>query len=52
MHKNLLFKQLFDQTSGTYTYLLADKSTAEAVLIDTVYEQQILVHELASSRVS
>jgi len=51
MHKNLLFKQLFDQTSGTYTYLLADKSTAEAVLIDTVYEQHkrdfALVQELA-----
>ena len=38
MHKNLLFKQLFDQTSGTYTYLLADKSTLRP-LIDTVYEQ-------------
>ena len=39
MHKNLLFRQLFDQASGTYTYLLADKNTSEAVLIDTVYEQ-------------
>jgi sulfur dioxygenase len=35
----LIFKQLFDQTSGTYSYLLADSQTREAVLIDAVYEQ-------------
>jgi sulfur dioxygenase len=35
----LIFKQLFDQTSGTYSYLLADSDTREAVLIDAVYEQ-------------
>jgi sulfur dioxygenase len=35
----LIFKQLFDQTSGTYSYLLADNDTREAVLIDAVYEQ-------------
>jgi glyoxylase-like metal-dependent hydrolase (beta-lactamase superfamily II)/rhodanese-related sulfurtransferase len=34
-----LFKQLFDQTSGTYTYLLADARSGDAVLIDSVYEQ-------------
>src|SRR5262245_32197067 len=34
-----IFKQLFDQTSGTYSYLLADSATREAVLIDSVYEQ-------------
>jgi sulfur dioxygenase len=38
MNNRLIFKQLFDQASGTYTYLLAD-STREAVLIDPVYEQ-------------
>ena len=32
-----LFRQLFDPTSSTYTYLLADKG--EAVLIDPVFEQ-------------
>lgn len=32
-----LFRQLFDSTSSTYTYLLADGG--EAVLIDPVYEQ-------------
>ena len=39
MPLDLLFKQLFDQTSGTYTYLLADPVSREAVLIDPVYEQ-------------
>jgi glyoxylase-like metal-dependent hydrolase (beta-lactamase superfamily II)/rhodanese-related sulfurtransferase len=35
----MIFKQLFDQTSGTYSYLLADEKSREAVFIDTVYEQ-------------
>ena len=33
----LVFRQLFDPTSSTYTYLLADGN--EAVLIDPVFEQ-------------
>jgi len=39
MTSTLLFKQLFDQSSGTFTYLLADRESAQAVLIDSVYEQ-------------
>ncbi len=35
----MILRQLFDQVSSTYTYLLADASTREAVLIDPVYEQ-------------
>ena len=35
----MLFRQLFDAQSSTYTYLLADPSSKAAVLIDTVYEQ-------------
>lgn len=35
----LLFRQLFDQSSGTYTYLLGDPDARQAVLIDSVYEQ-------------
>ena len=35
----MLFRQLFDPQSGTYTYLLADTEASEAVLIDPVYEQ-------------
>ncbi len=39
MFAKLLFKQLYDETSSTYTYLLADPQSRECVLIDTVYEQ-------------
>ena len=35
----IVFRQLFDQQSSTYTYLLADPATREAVLIDPVFEQ-------------
>lgn len=35
----MLFRQLFDLESSTYTYLLADESTREAVIIDPVVEQ-------------
>jgi sulfur dioxygenase len=35
----MLFRQLFDLESSTYTYLLADEDTREAVLIDPVLEQ-------------
>ncbi len=35
----LIFRQLVDPPSSTYTYLLADSRTAEAVLIDPVFEQ-------------
>ncbi|RAQ45726.1 hydroxyacylglutathione hydrolase [Arthrospira sp. O9.13F] len=34
---NLLFRQLFDQQSSTYTYLIADLETKQAVLVDTVW---------------
>lgn len=35
----MIFRQLFDPETSTYTYLLADEATREAVLIDTVREQ-------------
>lgn len=35
----LIFRQLVDPQSSTYTYLLGDDKTGEAVLIDTVFEQ-------------
>jgi glyoxylase-like metal-dependent hydrolase (beta-lactamase superfamily II)/rhodanese-related sulfurtransferase len=34
----MIFRQLFDPQSSTYTYLLADAATREAVLIDPVFE--------------
>ncbi len=35
----MIFRQLFDPQSSTYTYLLADKDAGEAVLIDPVRDQ-------------
>jgi sulfur dioxygenase len=35
----LIFRQLFDPQSSTYSYLLGDERTREAVLIDPVFEQ-------------
>ena len=35
----MLFRQLFDLESSTYTYLLADPETKDAILIDPVLEQ-------------
>src|ERR1700740_1699802 len=35
----LIFRQLFDPQSSTYSYLLGDARTREAVLIDPVFEQ-------------
>ena len=37
---SLLFRQLLDADTGTFTYLLADPASAEAVLIDPVFERQ------------
>ncbi|MGH6875844.1 MAG: MBL fold metallo-hydrolase [Rhizomicrobium sp.] len=35
----MIFRQLFDPQSSTYTYLLGDAETHESVLIDPVFEQ-------------
>jgi len=35
----MLFRQLFDSESSTYTYLLADDRSREAILIDSVFER-------------
>jgi sulfur dioxygenase len=46
----LVFRQLADPPSSTYTYLLGDRGSGEAVLIDPVFEQALrdaaLVEEL------
>lgn len=46
----LIFRQLFDLQSSTYSYLLGDSVTREAVLIDPVFEHALrdaaLLHEL------
>lgn len=46
----MLFRQLYDAVSSTYTYLLADEESREAIIIDPVFEQihrdQALLREL------
>jgi sulfur dioxygenase len=46
----MLFRQLFDAETSTYTYLIADPTTKEAVLVDPVLEQverdRTLLHQL------
>jgi len=38
-NNDIIFRQLFDSTSSTYTYLLADVATRDALIIDPVLEQ-------------
>src|SRR5690606_18509973 len=46
----MIFRQLYDATSSTYTYLLGDEASGRAILIDTVFGQHArdaaLVREL------
>src|SRR6185369_2454801 len=35
----MIFRQLFDSVSGTYTYLLASRTGGEALIIDPVIEK-------------
>jgi glyoxylase-like metal-dependent hydrolase (beta-lactamase superfamily II)/rhodanese-related sulfurtransferase len=35
-----IFRQLFDAASSTYTYLLGDSASGEAILIDPVFENE------------
>jgi glyoxylase-like metal-dependent hydrolase (beta-lactamase superfamily II) len=35
----MIFRQLFDPQSSTYTYLLADEDSRQALLVDSVFEQ-------------
>jgi len=49
----MIFQQLFDQDTGTYTYLLVDPTSREGVLIDPVRERtdrdRLLLEELGVS---
>jgi len=42
----MIFKQLFDKTSSTYTYLIASKKKREALVIDPVLENAKLYIQL------
>lgn len=50
MKTNIIFRQLLDYETNTYTYIIADNNTKEAVIIDSVYEMAgrdaKLIHEL------
>ncbi len=50
MFDQIIFRQLFDSASSTYTYVLGHPHSLEAVIIDTVFEQHFrdraLVEEL------
>jgi len=35
----MIFRQLFDPVSSTYTYILGDSESCEAIIIDPVFEQ-------------
>src|SRR5262245_7875767 len=39
MEVPMIFRQLFDSVSGTYTYLLASRRGGEALIIDPVLEK-------------
>jgi sulfur dioxygenase len=50
MFDDIIFRQLFDAASSTYTYVVGDPQSLQAVIIDTVFEQHFrdraLVEEL------
>ena len=56
MHGSLVLRQLFDPASSTYTYLLGDRVTRQAVVIDAVFEQHLrdlaLIQELGLTLVA
>ena len=41
MFDSLVFRQLFDAASSTYTYVLGDPISRQAVIIDTVFERHL-----------
>lgn len=38
LNKILIFQQLFEKTSSTYTYIIADAKTHEGIIIDPVFD--------------
>ena len=47
MFGNIIFRQLFDAASSTYTYVVGDPQSMQAVIIDTVFEQHFRDSALA-----
>lgn len=46
MRQDIIFYQLFEIESSTYTYILADKKTKEAAIIDPILETVELIWSL------
>jgi len=46
----MLFRQLFDSESNTYTYLIADRDNQEAILVDPVLEQAVPTNQECGKR--
>jgi sulfur dioxygenase len=42
---SLRLRPLFEKTSSTYTYLLADMQTLDAIIIDAVDETLVYPHD-------
>ena len=41
----MIFRQLFDSVSGTYTYLLASRRGGEALIVDPVIEKALSIND-------
>lgn len=54
--RDMIFRQLYDSETSTFSYLLGDETTRQAVLIDSVFEQHLrdlaLIRELGLELVS
>ena len=48
MSGRLLFRQLFEPVSSTYSYLLASMPSMEAIIIDPVIEKKIFTLHILS----
>ena len=47
----MIFRQLFEQESSTYTYMLGDETSREAVLIDSVDIEVELTCDCSTNRI-
>ncbi len=39
MNSNIIFRQLFDEKTWTYTYIIGDNTSKEAIIIDPVRDK-------------
>ena len=46
----MIFRQLFDSVSGTYSYLLASRAGGEALILDPVLEKSTVIANCCTTR--